>query len=112
MTTVAEENITLEDAVQKSKSMNATSYLWIIEENVLNLEIPEDHTFDSIGVVWNSFTETCTTAASFTSSTDGVMDCMRGLKEDGKPFTNLEELREAYPKLFEVTGEFRILTRR
>lgn len=109
MATVVEENITLEDAVLKSKSMNATSYLWIIKENVLNLEIPEDHTFDSIGVVWNSFTETCTAAASFTSSTDGVTDCMRGLKEDCKPFTNLEELRAAPPKLFEVPGEFSIL---
>ena len=110
MATVA-ENITLDEAVQKSKSMNCTSYIWIVKENVLELETPQDNAFNSIGVVWHSFTDKYTAAANFSSTKKGVYDNMVGLKEDNSPFSNLEELREAYPKLFEVKGDFRILLR-
>lgn len=106
MVTVA-ESITLKDAVRKSKSINATSYFWITEVNVLNLEIPEDQTFGSIGVVWNNFTETCTAHVNFLLSKYGVIV---GLRNDDKLFSSLEELRDAHPKLFEVPGEFSILT--
>ena len=105
------KNITLDEAVQKAKSTNGTSYLWIVHENVLDLEIPEDHSFDSIGVVWKIFNEHCTAAVNLPSNKEGVLDAMRPLKEDNSPFDNLEELRQAYPKLFEVKGDFRILTR-
>ena len=110
MSTVA-KNISLDDAVQKSRSMNNTSYIWIVEENVLELEIPQDHTFDSIGVVWHSFNEHCTAAVNLPSTKKGVLDAMGILKEDNLPFANLEELRQTYPKLFEVKGDFRILSR-
>ena len=110
MATIA-ENIKLDEAIQKAKSMNNTAYLWIIEENVLNLDIPQDHAFNSIGIVWHSFTDTCTAAVNLPSTKEGVCDAMAGLKEDNSPFANFEELREAYPKLFEVNGEFRVLVR-
>jgi len=109
MATVA-ENIKLDDAIQKSKSMNNTSYLWIIEENVLDLDIPQDHIFYCIGVIWHSFTDICTVCSILLSTRKGVFDAM-GLKEDNSPFANFEELRQSYPKLFEVEAEFRILQR-
>ena len=110
MATVA-ENIKLDEAIQKAKSMNNTSYLWIIEENVLNLDIPQDHAFASLGLIWHNFTDECTAAVNLPSIKEGVYDAMVGLKEDNNPFANFEELRQSYPKLFEVKGELRILQR-
>ena len=109
MATVA-KNVTLDEAIQKSQTMNNTSYLWIIEENVIELEVPEHHRFSNIGVVWHNFTQTLTAAASLPSTKKGVLDLMAILKEDGgRTFSNFEELRATHPKLFEVKGDFRIL---
>lgn len=50
-------------------------------------------------------------AASFLATTAKTPNYMRGLKEDNSAFSNLEELRAAYPKLFEVTGDFNVMIR-
>lgn len=110
MATVA-ENITLDEAVQKSQTMNNTSYLWIIHENVTGLVVPDTHSFRCIGVVWHNFTETLSAAALLPTAQKGMHDFMANLKEGGGAFSNFEELRVTHPKLFEVTGEFRILQR-
>lgn len=88
MATVA-KNITLDEAVQKAKTMNCTSYLWIVYENVLELEIPQDYSFDSIGVVWNNFNEHYTASVNLPSTKEGVLDAMGSLNEDYSPFSNL-----------------------
>ena len=110
MATVA-ETITLDEAVQKAKSMNCTLYLWIVHENVLGLEIPQDHSFDRIGVIGHGFYKHYTAAVSFPSTREGIPDTIRSLKEGHSSFENLEKLRQAYPKLFEVKGDFRIIQR-
>lgn len=104
-----EKNITLDEAVQKSKDMLNKGYLWIVDENILDLEVPHGCVFNCIGVTWFSFAEGYTVAAIFPATTAKTPNYMRGLKEDNSAFSNLEELRAAYPKLFEVTGDFNVM---
>lgn len=110
MATVA-ENITLDEAVQKAKSMNGTSYLWIVHENVLGVKIPQDYSFGSLGIVWHSYNDHCTASVELHPANKNGDEAMLSLKDDPMYFENLDELRQAYPKLFEVKGDFRILTR-
>lgn len=108
MATVA-KNITLDEAVQKAKSMDNTGYLWVIPENILELEIPQGCKFSVIGVMWFNFDTGFTATAVFPATTAKAPNYIRWLKEPNHPFSNLEELREAYPKLFEVSGDFHVM---
>lgn len=103
---VREKNITLVKAVQKSESMGNVGYLWGVDKNILGLEIPQGFSFSSISVMWFSFGAGFRAEANFGTTTGGIM---RTLKEDDTPFASLEELKNAYPKLFEVTGDFSVM---
>ena len=94
MATVA-KNITLDEAVQKAKSMDNKGYLWVVNENIFDFEIPLGCRFNCIGVTWFSFAEGYTATASFLATTAKTPNYMRGFKEDNSPFSKLEELREA-----------------
>ena len=110
MATVA-ENITLDDAIQKSQSMDNTSYIWIIQENVLGLEVPDNHAFSNIVVLWYNYPETLIADTYFSPTKKGVNSIFRNLKDGDATFSNFEELRRAHPKLFNAKGIFRILQR-
>ena len=104
-------NITLDEAVQKAQSTKGTLYIWFVCENVLDREIPQGHSFGKTFVIWNIYNRRCIAGVELPSAKEGVLDTVQLLKEDNCPFDNQDELRQAYPKLFEVTGNFRILTR-
>ena len=67
MATVA-KSITLDEAVQKAKSMDNKGYLWVVNENIFNLEIPHGCRFNCIGVTWFSFAEGYTAAETLISN--------------------------------------------
>ncbi len=101
-----EQKMTLEEAILKSEGMSKNLYLWIVHENVLAVDVPEGHTFEGIGVTWKHLAKTYGVTADFHPA-DDKGNIMRNLNDDGGKFASLEALRNAFPKLFEVTGNFR-----
>ena len=108
--TRTQENIYLANAVQASESMGNTSYLWIVRQNILGLEVPQELEFDCISVGWFRFSAVFYVQAFFKSTTANIPSLVRPLEEDDTHFKSLEELKEVYPELFNVTGSFRVVT--
>jgi len=104
--------VTLQEAVQQSKSMSNTSYCWIVKENILNIQVPQKCFWGYIQIYWNIFSDTYVTTAHcpYGKHKSNVELCI-GLYDDkgGNTFTSLQELRDTHPKLFQVKGKFQVL---
>lgn len=100
-----EQKMTLEEAILKSKVMSEELYLWFVDENVIAIDVPEGHTFGIIGVTWRPLAGTYKAAVDF-PAVNGMGSIMQILNGDDRRFESLEALRNTFPKLFEVTGNF------
>ena len=99
------KDIKLEEAVARSQSMIETSYLWTTYENIFDLKIPKGNVFDNISILWGDHNAYIMAAEMRSLNGQGLS--VIEVDENNSWFTTLKELRKTYPKLFEVTGEFR-----
>ena len=99
------EKVTLEEAVQMSKCIFNISFRWIINENILEEDTPcENCVFGNTEVFWRqSYTGGFKISANFPYQKSSVATSV------SYHFTSLEALREAYPKLFELNGKFKVI---
>ena len=103
--------ITLDEAILKSNSMKKNTFIWITKEDIFGSMFSEEYAFNSIGVMWGrrTYAYTCYMAVNNVPSTPDTVPFMIGTNLNNGYFPSLEILRQAHPKLFEVTGEFKAL---
>lgn len=98
------KDVTLEEAVRMSKCISNTSFCWIIHENILKAAPPnKNYTFRSTEVFWRYTHDSFRISANFPYQ-NSIVDSSKN-----HYFTSLEALREAYPKLFESKGKFKVI---
>ena len=108
------ENITLEEAIRKSHSMmkEKNTFIWKTKENIFDYaDFSEGFAFNSICVMWGKHTYafTCYVTVDTVPHTADNDTFIIGTNKNNGYFASLEELRRAYPKLFEVKGEFKAI---
>ena len=104
------EKITLDEAVRKSfDSATNNLYIWNTRENIFEQDIFETDTFDSIVIMWRPISGFFYASAIVCTDNNGGENQMYPLLEKQNK-AGLEELRKAWPKLFQITGIFRSLS--
>ena len=111
MAQTTEELITLEEAIQKSYTMKKDTFIWRTKEDIFNCVLAEEYAFNSIGVMWGRYnlSYTCYIAIDPIPYSSENETFFIGSNRDNGYFYNLNALRKAHPRLFNVKGEFRAL---
>lgn len=102
-------DITLEEATKSSYTKESNTFFWRTKENIFgDAHFSEGFDFNSLCVMWgrHTYAYTCYMQVNQVLSTNNVNTIMVGINKNNGYFASLEELRKAYPKLFEVKGEF------
>lgn len=104
------EKITLDEAIRKSHDCAANNlYIWNTRENIFDQDIFEANTFDSIVIMWRPVSGFFYASAIVCNNANGMENNMYPLVQKQNK-AGLEELRQAWPKLFEIIGTFRSLS--
>ena len=101
----------MDEAVRKSlDSATNILYIWNTRENIFEKEeIFETNTFDSIVIMWRPISGFFYASAIVCNDNNGEENNMYPLLQKHTK-AGLEELHQAWPKLFEITGLFRSLS--
>jgi len=105
------ELITLEEAINKSYFTKKNTFIWTTKEDIFGCVFSEEYAFNSIGVMWSRYTYayTCYVAVDNLFHSPDNDTFVVGTNRNNGYFANLEELRKAHPRLFNVKGEFKAL---
>ena len=101
------EKITLDEAIRRSYQSKKNTFVWQTTEDVLGCVFFEEYTFKNISVLWGHNTYEFSCLLVFTTQ-DGTPFVV-GVNSNNGTFPEQEKMRQALPRLFEVTGDFKPL---